>query len=192
MRVTIVLAVAVGVAVGPAHPLARALAAGGGAEARPAAPAREPDVIFVPTPEPAIDAMLDLARVGPEDVVWDLGCGDGRIVIAAARRGARRAVGVDIDPARIREARENARRAGLGDRVRFVEGDLFDQDLAGATVVALYLLPELNDRLAPRLRRLPPGTRIVSHAFGMVGWKPDATRIVDGKEVFLWIVRGAR
>jgi SAM-dependent methyltransferase len=154
--------------------------------------ARAPDVVYVPTPEPVVEAMLDLARVGPGDVVYDLGCGDGRIVIAAAKRGARQAIGVDIDPERIREARANARAAGVEDRVVFIEGDLFEQDLAGATVVTLYLLPELNLRLEPKLRQLPAGTRIVSHAFDMGDWKPQVKREVDGKTVYLWTVSAPR
>ncbi len=154
----------------------------------PRAPAHEPDVVFVPTPERVVEAMLDLARVGPDDVVYDLGCGDGRIVIAAAKRGARKAVGVDIDPERIAEAEANAEHAGVKRKVQLIEGDLFRQDLRDATVVTLYLLPELNLRLRPRLLQLRPGTRIVSHAFDMGDWKPEATAQVDGKTVYLWTV----
>jgi SAM-dependent methyltransferase len=151
-------------------------------------PARTPDVIFVPTPERVVATMLDLARVGKGDVVYDLGCGDGRIVVAAARRGARKAVGVDIDPERIAEARANVRAAGVGDRVEIREGDLFELDLSDATVVTLYLLPDLNLKLRPKLLALRPGTRIVSHAFDMGDWKPAATREVDGKIVYFWTV----
>jgi SAM-dependent methyltransferase len=154
------------------------------------APARSPDVIFVPTPEAVVDRMLDLARVGKNDVVYDLGCGDGRIVVAAAKRGARKVVGVDIDPERVAEARAAVHAAGVGDRATIVEGDLFEQDLSDASVVTLYLLPELNLRLRPTLRALRPGTRIVSHDFDMGDWKPDRSEVVDGKTVFLWTVRG--
>ncbi|WP_242335049.1 cyclopropane-fatty-acyl-phospholipid synthase family protein [Anaeromyxobacter sp. SG66] len=151
-------------------------------------PARTPDVIFVPTPERVVATMLDLARVGKGDVVYDLGCGDGRIVVAAAQRGARKAVGVDIDPERIAEARANVRAAGVADRVEIREGDLFELDLSDATVVTLYLLPDLNLKLRPKLLALRPGTRIVSHAFDMGDWKPAAVRQVDGKTVYFWTV----
>jgi SAM-dependent methyltransferase len=152
------------------------------------APARAPDVIWVPTPDPIVEEMLNLAKVKPGDVVYDLGCGDGRIVIAAARRGAAKAVGVDIDPQRIAEARENARQAGLADRVTFIEGDLFQVDFSDADVVTLYLLDEINLRLRPKILALRPGTRVVSHSFDMGDWKPEATEIVDGKEIFAWTV----
>jgi SAM-dependent methyltransferase len=159
----------------------------------PARPARAPDVVFIPTPERVVEAMLDLARVGKGDVVYDLGCGDGRIVVAAARRGARKAVGIDIDPQRVAEARENVRRAGVGDRAEIREGDLFEAEFSDATVVMLYLLPELNLRLRPRLLALRPGTRVVSHSFEMGEWKPDASRVVDGKSIYVWTVpAGAR
>jgi SAM-dependent methyltransferase len=151
-------------------------------------PAREPDVHYVPTPDDVVAKMLDLARVRPGDVVYDLGCGDGRIVVEAARRGAKKAVGVDIDPARVAEAKENVGKAGVQDRARIVEGDLFEQDLSDATVVTLYLLPELNLRLRPKLLALRPGTRIVSHAFDMGDWKPERQTTVDGKSVYLWTV----
>ncbi len=146
------------------------------------------DVPYVPTPEPVVEKMLEVANVGPRDVVYDLGSGDGRIVILAARRGAR-AVGVDLDPQRVREARANARRAGVQDRVEFRQGDLFDVDLSRATVVTLYLLPGVNLKLKPKLlRELEPGTRIVSHSFDMGDWKPAKTVDVDGRKVHLWIV----
>jgi ribosomal protein L11 methylase PrmA len=145
-------------------------------------------VIFVPTPEPVVDAMMQLADVHEGDVLYDLGCGDGRLVIAAARRGARKAVGVDIDPQRIAEAQANARAAGVADQVTFVQGDLFQVDFSDATVVTLYLLPDLNLRLRPKILALAPGTRVVSHAFDMGDWKPDRTKEVEGKEVFLWTV----
>ena len=165
-----------------------ALATAAAGKDAPARAARTPDVVYVPTPEPVVERMLDLAHVGKGDVVYDLGCGDGRIVIAAAKRGARRGVGVDIDPERIAEARANVRAAGVGDRVEIVEGDLFEMDLSDATVVTLYLLPDLNLRLRPKLLALKPGTRIVSHAFDMGDWKPERTAQVDGKTVYSWTV----
>jgi SAM-dependent methyltransferase len=157
---------------------------------------RTPDVIYVPTPEAVVEAMLKAAKVGPNDVVYDLGCGDGRIVVSAVRDfGAKRGIGVDIDPERIREARENVKQAKVGDRVKIVEGDLFTMDFKDATVVTLYLLPSLNLKLRPKLlSELRPGTRIVSHAFDMGDWAPEQTLQVDGKTVYLWTVpaRGAK
>jgi SAM-dependent methyltransferase len=159
-------------------------------DAATASPSRVPDVIYVPTPEPVVNAMLDMAKVGKNDVVYDLGCGDGRIVVEAAKRGVKRAVGVDIDPERIAEARENAKEAGVEAKVEFIEGDLFEVDLKDATVVTLYLLPDLNLRLRPKLLELPRGTRVVSHAFDMGDWKPQKERTVDGKHVYMWTVPG--
>jgi SAM-dependent methyltransferase len=148
---------------------------------------RSPDVIFVPTPNDVVNKMLEMARVTAKDVVYDLGCGDGRIVITAAQKYGARAVGIDIDPQRIREARENATRGKVGDRVRFVEGDLFEADISEATVVTLYLLTELNLKLRPKLMKdLRPGTRVVSHAFAMGDWKPERTESVNGSTVHLW------
>ena len=139
----------------------------------------EPDVEFVPTPTKVVLEMLKIANVTKEDVVYDLGCGDGRIVITAAKLYGARGVGVDIDPFRIRESNENAAKAGVADRVKFFQGDLFQTDLSEASVVALYLLPELNVRLRPKLfRELKPGTRIVSHDFHMGDWKPDYSGLV--------------
>jgi len=135
---------------------------------------REPDVYYVPTPEAVVMEMLQMAHVTPNDIVYDLGCGDGRIVITAAKVFGARGVGVDIDPVRIEESDENARKAGVTDRVKFIEQDLFKTDISEATVVSLYLYPELNLRLRPKLlRELKPGTRIVSHEFDMGDWKPD-------------------
>jgi SAM-dependent methyltransferase len=149
------------------------------------------DVPFVPTPEAVVDKMLDVARVGPNDVVYDLGSGDGRIVIAAAKKGAR-AVGIDIDPQRIREARENARKAGVQKRVEFRQGDLFQADLSGATVVTLYLLSRVNQKLRPKLlSELKPGTRIVSHAFDMGDWKPESVEHVGSSTIYSWVVPAA-
>ncbi|HVL57281.1 MAG TPA: methyltransferase domain-containing protein, partial [Burkholderiaceae bacterium] len=150
------------------------------------AAARAPDVLFVPTPPDVIDAMLRVAQVGPNDVLYDLGSGDGRIPIAAAQRHGTRAIGIDIDPERIREANANARRAGVSDRVRFIEGDLFEMDLSEATVITLYLLPRLNLKLRPRLLQLKPGTRIVSHAFDMGDWAPERYLDVGGRAVYFW------
>jgi len=158
------------------------------APASPIQTERRPDVIFVPTRELVIEAMLNAAKVGPNDVVYDLGCGDGRIVVAAAKRGAR-AVGIDIDPERIKEANANAAANGVTGRVQFRQEDLFEADIREATVVTLYLLPSLNVKLRPRLmEQLKPGTRIVSHDFDMGDWAPEETIAVDGKTVYLWTI----
>ncbi|MDZ8185290.1 MAG: class I SAM-dependent methyltransferase [Nostoc sp. ChiSLP02] len=149
---------------------------------------RPGDVPYVPTPQPVVDAMLKVAKVGPNDVLYDLGSGDGRIVITAAQNIGTRGVGIDIDPQRIQEANENAKKAGVTDRVKFVQQDLFKTDLSDATVVTLYLLPEINERLRPTLLKLKPGTRIVSHAFDMGDWKPQQTLNVEGKTVYYWVV----
>jgi hypothetical protein len=156
---------------------------GTAAEPAPAPPSRRPDVIFVPTPYEVVDEMLRVANVGPKDVLYDLGSGDGRIPIAAAKRFGTRGLGVDIDPQRIAEANENARAAGVTDKVRFVQGDLFEMDLAPATVITLYLLPELNLKLRPKLLALK---RIVSHAFDMGDWKPDESVQVGTRSVYFW------
>ena len=154
-----------------------------------AAVPREPDVIFVPTPNDVVAKMLEMAQVTAGDTVYDLGCGDGRIVIAAAQKYGARGVGVDIDPQRISEARENAQKAGVADRVRFVLGDLFETDISPASVVTLYLLTELNIKLRPKLlAELRPGTRVVSHAFSMGEWQPERTAEVSGNRVYLWRV----
>lgn len=146
------------------------------------------DVPYEPTPPSVVKAMLELAAVGPGDVVYDLGCGDGRIVIEAARRGAR-GVGVDLDPQRIREARANARAAGVEERVTFVEGDLFEADVSRATVVMLFLWPEVNLRLRPRLLgQLRQGSRIVSHLHDMGAWKPTRTVDLGGRRIHLWVI----
>ena len=155
--------------------------------------ARVGDVPYVQTPAPVVEAMLALAEVGPDDVVYDLGAGDGRIVIAAARWRGARGVGIEIDPDLVRQARLAAERAGLADRVRFETRDLFTADLRAATVVTLYLSPDLNARLRPRLlAELRPGARIVSHQFPMADWTPSRTMrlTVDGREhvLYLWIV----
>ena len=151
---------------------------------------RSPDVIFVPTPYEVVDAMLKVAKVGKGDVLYDLGSGDGRIPIAAAQKyGIARGVGIDINPERIKEANDNLRNAGVGDRVRFINADLFETDLSEATVVTLYLLSALNLKLLPKLlKELKPGTRIVSHAFDMGTWKPEQTRSVGGRNVYFWTI----
>ncbi|MDX3906634.1 MAG: class I SAM-dependent methyltransferase [Pigmentiphaga sp.] len=150
--------------------------------------ARSPDVIFVPTPQPVVDAMLEVAKVGPNDILYDLGSGDGRIPVTAAKRFGIRAVGVDIDPRRIEEANANARREQVTDKVRFIQGDLFEVDLSPATVITLYLLPSLNLKLRPKLLALKPGTRIVSHAFDMGDWEPQERLTVDHKQIYFWTV----
>jgi precorrin-6B methylase 2 len=156
------------------------------------APARTPDVPYVPTSQELVVEMLKLANVTKNDVVYDLGCGDGRIVITAAKQFGAHAVGVDINPERIKEANENARKAGVADKVKFVEGDLFTADIQPATVVTLYLLPNVNLKLRPRLlRELKPGTRIVSHSFDMDDWKPEKEQDIHGSRLYLWTIQKA-
>jgi SAM-dependent methyltransferase len=146
---------------------------------------REPDVNYVPTPEEVVVEMLKMAQVTQNDIVYDLGCGDGRIVIAAAKVFGARGVGVDIDSVRIKESNENARKAGVTDRVKFIEQDLFKTNISEATVVTFYLLPELNLRLRPKLfRELKSGTRIVSHEFDMEDWKPDGMGTVRNVKLY--------
>lgn len=153
------------------------------------APAHPPDVPFVPSPEEVVHGMLKLANVHNGDLVYDLGCGDGRIVITAAKEFGARGVGVDINPERIKEATENAQKAGVTDRVNFKEGDLFTATLDGATVVTLYLLPSVNLRLKPKLLHdLKPGTRVVSHSFDMGDWKPDKEIEINGRNLYLWVI----
>lgn len=150
---------------------------------------RSPDVVFVPTPHEVVDAMLKVAKVGKGDVLYDLGSGDGRIPIAAAQKyGVARAVGIDINPERIAEANENRRKAGVQERVTFMNADLFEADFSDATVVTLYLLPALNLKVLPKLLKLKPGTRIVSHAFDMGSWKPEQALDVDGRNVYFWTI----
>jgi SAM-dependent methyltransferase len=147
------------------------------------------DVVWVPTPPEVIAVMLDLANVGPKDLVYDLGCGEGEILIAAAKRGAR-GVGVDLDPVRIKNARANAKQAGVADKLTFFEQDLFKTDISKATVVTLYLLPELNERLRPTLLKvLKPGTPVVSHDFAMGDWQPEKTveiSLTRTHRAYLW------
>ena len=152
-------------------------------------PRRGPDVIYVPTPNEMVEQMLEMAAVTRDDVVYDLGCGDGRIPIIAAQKYGARGVGIDIDPQRIRESRDNARNAQVEDKVRFIEGDLFQAEIAEATVVTLFLLTSLNARLRPKLlKELKPGTRVVSHGFDMGDWAPEQRIYVGTTSLFLWRV----
>lgn len=149
----------------------------------------ELDVPYVPTPTKVVEGMLKLAKVGKNDVVYDLGCGDGRIVITAATKYGATGIGVDLNPTRIEEANKNALNAGIQDKVTFYEGDLFDFDFSKADVLTLYLLPDVNLRLKPKiLAEMKPGSRVVSHAFDMGDWKPDKQIEVDEKMVYLWII----
>ena len=147
------------------------------------------DVPYVPTPPDVVEAMLNLGGVKKGDIMYDLGCGDGRIVIMAAQKFGATGTGIDIDPERIKEAEENAKQAGVTDRVHFLQKNLFDADFHDATVVTLYLLPEVNIRLRPKLlKELKVGTRIVSHQFDMGEWKPDKQVNMDWRTLYLWTV----
>lgn len=152
-----------------------------------------PDVPYVPTPNEVVAEMLKIARVTGNDVLYDLGSGDGRIAIAAAREYGTRGVGIEINPQLIQQSRENAQKAGVSDLVQFLQQDLFQTDLRDATVITLYLLPELNQKLRPQLLALKPGTRVVSHAFDMGEWKPDQVALVRRPKsvprlVYYWII----
>ena len=149
------------------------------------------NVPYVPTPQHVVDKMLEMGRVGPKDVLYDLGCGDGRIVVTAAKKRGARGVGIDLDPVRIEEANENARRAGVESRVEFRVGDLFEADFSPATVVTLYLLPEINLKLRPQLwRQLRVGARVVSHAFDMgEAWPPERMERVDYRTLYSWTIK---
>lgn len=152
-------------------------------------PERDLDVPYVPTPPEVVEAMLEVAKVGKDDILYDLGSGDGRIVITAAQKFGTRGVGIDIDPERVEEANQNAKEAGVTDRVKFIQQDIFKANFRDATVVTLYLLPSINLKLRPMLfEQLKPGTRIVSHAFDMGDWKPEKQLEVDGRQVYFWIV----
>lgn len=147
------------------------------------------DVPFVPTEEEVVDAMLELANIGPKDVLYDLGSGDGRILVSAAKECGARGVGIDIDPLRIAEAVEYAEMSQVGDLVEFIEDNIFTADFSEATAVSLYLLQSINEQLKPRLlNELRPGTRVVSHAFDMGKWKPDESRKVGSVNIYKWIV----
>ena len=159
------------------------------AAAQKAAPPRL-DVIYVPTPQPVVEAMLELAQVKRSDVVYDLGSGDGRLVITAAKKYGASGVGIELEPAMVKKARENAAAAGVSHRVRFVTQNLYSADLSRASVVTLYLLQSINERLRPRLvRQLKPGSRIVSHVFNMgPEWPPEKTVTVERSRIFLWSI----
>lgn len=149
----------------------------------------EYEVPYVPTPEEVVEQMLKLAAIHKGDVLYDLGSGDGRIVITAAKRFGIRGVGIDINPERIREAKENAERAGVSNLVTFREGDLFQADISQATVVTMYLLPSVNIRLKPKLlRELKPGSRLISHDFDMGDWKPDKEVKLPGHTIYYWVI----
>ena len=151
------------------------------------------DVPYVPTPQDVVERMLQMAKVGKTDVLFDLGCGDGRIVITAAKRHGARGTGIDLDPERIGEARKNAEQAGVASRVDFKVADLFETDVSAASVVTLYLLPNVNTRLRPRLwKQLKVGSRVVSHAFDMgPEWPPERTDQVDGRTIYYWTIKEA-
>jgi len=153
-------------------------------------PLRDPDVIFVPTPAEVVTAMLKLANVTPKDVVYDLGCGDGMIVTAAAKEFGAHAVGIDINPVRVKEANERVAKAGVTDKVKILNEDLFEANIGQATVITLYLLQTLNEKLIPKLNKeLKPGTRIVSQTFSMGDkYPPEKTVEVAGRSVYLWTV----
>lgn len=154
-----------------------------------AMPAGAKDVPYVPTPQAVVDAMLDMAKVKSTDTIIDLGSGDGRIVITAAQKFGAKGFGVDIDPERVAESKENARAAGVSAMVDFRQADLFKTDISKADVLTMYLLPQVNLRLRPViLDTLKPGTRVVSHAFDMGDWEPDQRRDVEGKQIFHWVV----
>jgi len=165
------------------------VAVSAGAQA-PTKELRSPDVIFVPTPHEVVEVMLKVAKVGKGDVLYDLGSGDGRIPITAAQKyGIARGVGIDINPERIQEANDNLKKSGVGNRVRFVNADLFETNLSEATVITLYLLPSLNLKLLPKLlKETKPGTRIVSHAFDMGSWKPEQELKVGTRTVYYWTI----
>lgn len=155
-----------------------------------ARPVRQLDVPYEPSPHHVVDRMLELAKVNHDDLLYDLGCGDGRIVIAAAQKRGARGVGIDIDPQRIADANANATQAGIGHRVKFIVGDLYTSDFSDATVVALFLWPHVNRKLRPVLwRQLRPGTRVVSHIWDMgAEWPPEKTETIDGRKIHLWTI----
>jgi len=150
---------------------------------------RIPDVHYEPTPQLIVEELLKMAEVNRNDIVYDLGCGDGRFVITAAKKYGARGIGIDIDPERIKESIHKARIAGVMDRVKFIEGDLFEMDIREATLVALYLLPELNMQLRPKLlKELKPGTRVISHEFDMYDWQPDKMGRLGRNKYYFWVV----
>ena len=155
---------------------------------------KKPDVVYVPTPHDVVDKMLKLAKVTKDDVVYDLGCGDGRIVVTAARKFGCRGIGFEIDPDRIKESNENVKKYKVGQLVQIKNQNIFDTDLSKASVITLYLLPRLNKRLVPQFEKMKPGSRIVSHAYNMPGIKPDETITVKSREdntthtLYLWTI----
>jgi SAM-dependent methyltransferase len=179
-RILALAAACLALGASPAHAQLEALAPA------PVLPGK--DVAWVPTPDAAADRMLSMAQVGPRDLVYDLGSGDGKIAIMAARRFGARAVGVEYDPELLEVSREAARREGVADRVRFAQGDIFEHDFREATVVTLYLLTTLNLKLRPRILEMRPGTRVASHMFRMGDWPPDESARVGASDVYLWIV----
>src|SRR5215467_141392 len=158
-------------------------------------PKTEPDVIFVPTPEAVVDKMLEMAEVKKDDVVYDLGCGDGRIVVTAAKKFGCKAIGFDIDPQRVKESNENVKKNKVEELVQIKQEDIFKLDLSKASVITLYLLPDLNVKLIPQLEKLKPGSRIVSHDFDMQGVTPDKVEDIEAVDdngnkrthkIYLW------
>jgi SAM-dependent methyltransferase len=152
---------------------------------------KRPDVVYVPTPQEVVDRMLELVAVKKGDVVYDLGCGDGRIVVTAAKKYGCKATGFDVDPERIKESQANVKQNGVGDLVQIKQEDIFTLDLADANVITLYLLPSLNVKLIPQLEKLKPGSRIVSHDFDMRGVKPKKVEHMDAggrsHTIYLWV-----
>jgi hypothetical protein len=145
------------------------------------------DVVWVPTPDEVVDRMLTMAQVGPNDFHMDLGSGDGKIVIAAAKRGAR-SLGIEYNPDMVKLATENAQKAGVTGRASFRRADIFQTDFSQATVITLYLLPSLNIKLRPQILQMRPGTRVVSHSFTMEDWEPDEVSSMDGRRAYFWVV----
>ena len=145
------------------------------------------DVIWVPTPEEVVDRMLTMAQIGPNDFVVDLGSGDGRTVIAAAKRGAK-ALGIEYNPDMVKLSQDNAQKAGVTDKASFRRADIFQTDFSQATVVTMYLLPSLNMKLRPQILQMRPGTRVVSHSFTMEDWDPDEISTIDGRRAYFWVV----
>jgi SAM-dependent methyltransferase len=161
--------------------------------AAPAPVERKPDVVFVPTPQVAVDKMLEMCEIKKGDVLYDLGCGDGRIVVTAAKKYGIKAIGVDIDPERVKESQDNVKKAGVEHLVTIKQADIFELDFSDASVVTMYLLPDLNVKLSPKLAKLKPGTRIVSHDFDMNGAKPKETIHLDtdrcyDSTIYKWVV----
>jgi len=186
-RLVVVLSVALAFSLGST---AAGAAQYGDEKYRPHSGQEGKDVIWVPTPQALVERMLDMAKLTAKDIHYDLGSGDGRTVIAAAKRGAR-ATGVEFNPDMVALSERSAAREGVGGKARFINGDIFQVDFTDATVVTLYLLPSLNLKLRPTLLRMKPGTRVVSHAFSMDDWRPDQTDNVEGRTAYLWIVPAA-